>query len=266
MKIRNIITSAVFLLGSISVLPAQTTLTAREVQEKAIEATRVKGTEAVSTMTIMDGRGGKRVRQIAQATKLYDNGRTEKKLIRFLAPADVKGTGFLTFDYRDKDDDKWLYMPALRKSRRIVSSENAKSFMGSEFSYADITPPTVEDFSYRFLADSIVNGTACRQVEMTPLDDDIADAYGFSRKILFIGKDDFVPRRAVYYDIDEELHKILSVNEVKEIDPKNKKFRMMEMVMENQQNGRTSIIKTDKVVFNPSVKDDYFSMRYLTKN
>ena len=104
-------------------------LTARQIIDKSEENTKVSGSEAVSTMTIIDAKGRKRVRKVAQVTKLYDNGETEKKLIRFLSPADVKGTGLLTFDYEKKDDDMWLFMPALRKTRRIVSSEKAKSFM-----------------------------------------------------------------------------------------------------------------------------------------
>ena len=68
--------------------------------------------------------------------------------MRFLSPPDVKGTGLLIFDYEENDDDMWLFMPSLRKTRRIVSSEKAKSFMGSEFSYADITPPALNDFIF----------------------------------------------------------------------------------------------------------------------
>ena len=238
---------------------------AREIMDKSIKTMKIAGTEAVSTMTIMDDKGRDRVRQTSQVTKLFDNGETEKKLIKFLSPADVKGTGLLTFDYEDKDDDMWLFMPALRKTRRIVSSEKAKSFMGSEFSYADMTPPSIDDFSYQQLDDKDVNGTPCWQIQLTPKDEEIADENGFSRKIVFVGKSDYVIRKALVYDFENELLKELSVKDVKEIDTKNHKSRPVHLLMENLQNGRKSIIKIDKIVFSPDVKDEYFTTRFLER-
>ena len=254
---------SIFLMCSI--LTAQENLTAKQIAEKSFEATKLAGSEAVSTMTIIDSKGRKRVRKIAQVTKLYNNGDTEKKLIRFLSPADVKGTGLLTFDYKEKDDDMWLYMPALRKTRRIISSEKSKSFMGSEFSYADVTPPTLDNFNYKKSAEEEVNGIICWKIEMIPIDDDIADENGFSKKISFIGKEDFVIRKAIYYDFDEELLKVLEVKEIKELDKKNHKYRPTYMIMTNKQNGRKSILKVDEIEFNPNIKDDYFTTRYLER-
>ena len=257
--------SIIFICSLIATSFAQENLTARQIQEKSIQATRVAGTEAVATMIIKDGKGRERVRKIAQVTKLYNQGETEKKMIRFLSPADVKGTGFLTFDYKNKDDDKWLYMPALRKTRRIVSSENAKSFMGSEFSYADMTPPTVEDFNYKLLGEEDVNGSMCWKVDIIPVDEDVADENGFSKKTAYFGKDDFILRKAIYYDLDEELQKELVVNEIKELDTVNHKYRLIHMVMENKQNGRKSIMKTDKIQYSPNVKNEFFTTHYLTR-
>ena len=263
---KNKIYSFVLLIASyVVILNAQTTISGKRIQEKSIEATRVIGVEAVATMTILDSKGDERVRRLAQISKLYDNGQTEKKLIRFLAPADVKGTGFLTFDYREQDDDKWLYLPALRKIRRIVSSENAKSFMGSEFSYADMTPPTVNDFTYNILGEGIVNGVLCWELEILPKNDDIADENGFSKKISYIGKQNYVIRKAIYYDLNEEIHKELTVYEIKELDNKKHTYRLMHIEMDNKQNGRKSIMKVDKIQFVPQLKEEYFTTRYLER-
>ena len=251
-----------FLYGEVQ---SQNSLSGREIQKKSIEATQVLGAEAIATMTIIDGKGRKRVRKLAQLSKLYDSGETEKKLIRFLEPADVKGTGFLTYDYQNEDDDKWLYLPALRKTRRIVSSENAKSFMGSEFSYADLTPPTIDDFTYKILGEETKNNVVCWKLEMIPKDEDIADENGFSRKIMFIGKDDYVVREAIFYDLDTELLKKFTVHEIREIDTKNHKYRLIHMKMENIQNGRKSIYKIGKIQFSPKIKDQYFTTRYLER-
>jgi len=255
--------SVVLFLGS--GLVAQEELTAKQIMDKAFEVTKLAGSEAVSTMTIIDGKGRERVREIAMVTKLYDNGDTEKRLLRFLAPPDVKGTGLLVFDYEEKDDDMWLFMPALRKTRRIVSSERAKSFMGSEFSYADMSPPILDEFTYRILSEKEMEGTLCWEIEMVPIDEDVADENGFSKRIAYIGKKDYVIRGAVYYDLDGELHKELSVKEIRELDPVNHRYRPMHMVMVNKQNDRKSILKINEIQFNPNVKDDYFTTRYLER-
>ena len=238
---------------------------ARVIMDRSLSATRLAGVEAVSTMTIVDSKGRERVRKIAQVTKLYDDGKTEKKLIRFLSPADVKGTGLLTWDYDDKDDDMWLYMPALRKTRRIVSSEKAKSFMGSEFSYADINPPTLDDFDFRLLGEETVGGVPCHKIQMTPKDDDIADENGFTQRVSWVGKEDYVVRQSEYTDFDGELFKRLTVNEVRLIDPEHKKYRIIDMVMENLLDDRRSMLVIDQIQFNPQVGDEYFTARYLER-
>jgi len=178
-------------------LETQENLDAKQIVDRSFQATKLAGAEMLSTMTITDDRGRERVRKIATVSKLYDDGQTEKRLIRFLAPADVKGTGLLTYDYENEDDDMWLFMPALRKTRRIVSTEKAKNFMGSEFTYADMTPPILDDFTYEILGEEEVSGTACWRIAMIPVDDEVADENGFSNRITFIAKGDFVIRRAV---------------------------------------------------------------------
>lgn len=263
---KYLVLTSIFILFFICYgLTAQEEMTAKQIVDRSFEATKLAGSETVATMTIIDSKGRKRIRKIAQATKLYDDGKTEKTIVRFLSPADVKGTGLLTFDYDEKDDDMWLFMPALRKTRRIISSEKAKNFMGSEFSYADMSPPVLDDFSYKKLAEQKIDGTLCWKIEMVPKDDDIADENGFSKKSSYIAKKDFVIRKAVYYDLEDELHKVLTVQEVKEMNAENNKYKPMHMIMVNKQNGRESILQVEKIQFNPDVKDEYFTTRYLER-
>jgi len=241
------------------------TLTGLQIADRAQDAIRVKGLEAVATMKIYDDKGNVRIRKIAQISKLTDNGNTEKRLIRFLEPADVKGTGLMTFDHKDGDDDIWLYMPALRKTRRIVSSDKAKNFMGSEFSYADMTPPTLDDFEFLLSGEKEVNGVTCYELEWIPRDEDIADENGFSKRITYIGKSDFVIRKAIYYDLDGELCKELVIPEIKELDTQLHRFRAVHLEMKNLQNGRRSELINEKMMFNPDVNDDHFTIRYLER-
>ena len=239
---------------------------AKTIVYKTFTINKMAGSEAISQLTIKDDKGRVRLRKTAIASKLYDNGMTEKKIIRFLEPADVKGTSMLTFDYREKDDDMWIYLPALRKTRRIVSSEKGKSFMGSEFSNADMVMPTIDDFTYKMLNESeMVEDVDCWNIEITAKDDDVADEYGYLSRVVWIGKKDFVIRKADVYDIDGELLKKMTVKEVTMVDVKNKKSIPTHMEVVNVQNGRSSIMKMEKVIFNPDVKDEYFTVSYLEK-
>ena len=265
MKAYKILFSCVMVIFILGTLESQENFDAKQIVDRSFQSTKLAGSEMLSTMTIIDSRGRERIRKIATVSKLYDNGETEKRLIRFLSPADVKGTGLLTFDYETKDDDMWLFMPALRKTRRIVSTEKAKNFMGSEFTYADMTPPILDNFTYEILGEEDVSGTSCWKIQMMPFDEDVADENGFSKRITFIAKQDYVIRKAIYYDLDGELHKELAVENVKEIDTENHKYRPMRMVMVNEQNGRKSVLNVDEIQFNPDVQDEFFTTRYLER-
>lgn len=244
---------------------AQGSLTAKEIMEKARETSKISGWETLSSLRIYDDKGNERVRQTIMASKLYDQGATEKRIIRFQAPADVKGTGMLIVDYENSEDDMWIYMPALRKTRRIISGEKSKNFMGSEFSNADMAAPKLEDFTYKMIGSEQVDGTECWKIELTPVNEDITEEFGFSRKITWIGKQDYVPRKSEYYDLDDELLKIMIASDVKTIDPANKKAMAGRMEMLNKQTGRRSVFILEQVQFNPDVNDDYFTIAYLER-
>jgi hypothetical protein len=100
---------------------------------------------------------------------------------------------------------------------------------------------------------------------LAAVNENIADDNGFSKRISFISKTDFVLRKAIYYDLEGRLEKELIVKEIKEINPENHKYAILHMVMENKQNERKSIMKIEKIVFNPDIKDDYFTTRYLER-
>ncbi|MFH1130799.1 MAG: outer membrane lipoprotein-sorting protein [Pseudomonadota bacterium] len=240
-------------------------LTARQIVEKAWWAAKLDGSEMVSTLTIVSPRGQKRERKTASVSKLYDNGQTEKRLIRFLSPADVKGTGLLTFDYEKKDDDIWFFLPSLRKTRRIISSEKSKNFMGSEFTYADITPPSVDDFKYKLIKTDKSDGTDCWEIEIVPKSNTIAEENGFSKRISLFGQKDFVIRQSISYDLIGKLHKKLTAKNIKLIDPQKQRFRPMQMTMVNQQNERSSILDINDIKLRKEIPDKYFTTPFLER-
>ncbi|MCB9283177.1 MAG: outer membrane lipoprotein-sorting protein [Lewinellaceae bacterium] len=234
---------------------------ARQIADKSAQVIDFEGMEMVATLKIIDPKGNERTRQIANASKKY--GQTTKTLMKFLSPSDVKGTAMLIFDYEDKSDDMWIYLPALRKTRRIVSSEKSKSFMGSEFSNADMSKPNLDQFDYRLLGSATTQGKDCWKIEATCKDEAIEDEYGFSRKISFVEKSTYLTQRVEYYDLDDALFKVMTLSKYQK--QANGKYFAFLMEMDNLQNDRKSVISIDQFQLGSNIQESYFSTANLEK-
>ena len=242
-------------------------LSPRDIMEKVALTRKLDGSEATIKMTLIDEKGGKREREIASATKLFDGGKTEKRVFRFLAPADVRGTGFLIFDYEAKADDAWIYLPALRKTRRILSSQGAQSFMGSEFSYADLNTPVLDDYSYTLVKqEPCAGGESCYVIDVVPKTKQTAAADGYSKRTYWNSKSKLVPLKVLHYAPGGKLLKEMIGSEVKLLDAKHKRYRTLRNEMINKQNGRRSVFEYTKMTFTPKTKDEYFTPTYIERS
>jgi hypothetical protein len=238
-------------------------LTAREIIDTSQERTRVDGMESISTLTIVDPKGRERIRKITLASKSQAD--VDKTIIKFLEPSDIRGTGMLIHDYPEKVDDMWIYMPALRKTRRIVSSEKSTSFMGSEFTNADMAIPTLDDFHFKKTGSAKVGDTDCIVIESTPRTDEIADEHGFSKKVAYVGKDDLLVHQVDYYDLNGEKEKVMNISGYERVDEDDSKYIARNMHIQNLMNGRESMMVMEKVQLNPDLKDELFTTTYLEK-
>jgi len=238
---------------------------ARDIMEKVTQTRKLDGSEAVVKMEIVGADGQKRERTISMATKLYDGGDTEKRLYRFLSPPDVKGTSILVFDYATKADDIWIYLPVLRKTRRIVSSERSKSFMGSDFSYGDLNIPALDEFNYTLVKEENAGGEKCWVVDVVPRDKETAKSDGYSKKTYWVSMATNTVRKGLYFGLDGQPFKELKTDNIKLLDPKKHRYRAMHMEMTNKKTGRHSIFESTKVEFTPGTKDEYFTPRYLER-
>lgn len=233
----------------------------QQIMQKVADTKMLDGSEALVKMTVT----GKEARSLSMATKLYDGGKTEKRIIRFLSPSDVKGTGVLVFDYTDKADDVMLYMPAMKKTRRIAGSQRSQAFMGSEFTFGDFNTPSLGDFTYKVLKEENAGGEACWVVEVLPKSSDIGEGEGYSKKIYWVSKSNHTVRKGEYYDMGGALLKVLTTSDVKLLDKAKNRYRAMKLEMENKKNGRKSVFETEKIAFSPDVKDEFFTATYLEK-
>jgi hypothetical protein len=251
-------------IGAFSPAEVGAAASAREIMDKAAVARKLNGSEAVMKM-IIDDHGQIRERKLTMATKLYDGGKTEKRIFRFLSPADVKGTGVLVFDYDASADDVWIFIPALRKTRRVVSSQRSQSFMGSEFSYGDLNIPSLDEFDYQSVKEEAVGGDDCWVIDVTPKSKETASSEGYSKKTVWVSKQKFAVLKALYFDLSGKALKELASTDIKLVDPQNKRYRAMRMEMTNKQTGRRSVFETEKITLAPDTKDEYFTPRFLER-
>ncbi|MBN1132657.1 MAG: outer membrane lipoprotein-sorting protein [Bacteroidales bacterium] len=235
----------------------------REIIKASQTAMKVSSFEAISTLTINDGRGNQRIRKSSMASMTFQDA-TEKRIIKFLSPAEVRGTGILIFDYPEENDDMWIYLPALRKTRRIISSEKSKSFMGSEFSNADMTAPGLNDFKYKLLGEESKNGEICWKIESTPVSMDIEDEYGYSGSVSWISKNDYIVHQTEYYKFDGTKFKTITTRSYKLLEKNPDRYMVTSMIAENHDNGRASEMVMDRVEQIPT-KLEYFTVSYLEK-
>lgn len=229
--------------------------TAQEISKKSMDAIEVGSMEMISTIHIRDAKGNDRMRQITTASKTFGN--ITKMLIKFIAPADVKGTAILVYDYENQNDNMWIYMPALRKVRRIVSSEKGKSFMGSEFTNADMSNPTMSDFEYTTLGNETYEGKNCWKIESKCKTEAIQNENGFSKRISFIDKTNYVCYKVEYYDFSGKLHRIQTIDNYKK--QQNGKYFAYKMTMENVQTKRKSEMVIDKFQIGSQLPESAFA-------
>lgn len=237
---------------------------ANEIMKKSRDQAKVSGLESRTKLEIHDGKGNTRVRETTMASRTFPDG-TEKRVIVFLAPADVKGTSMLIFDYDKKEDDMWVYMPALRKSRKIVSSEKTKSFMGSEFSNSDLAVGNIDDFTYTLDGTESVDQQECWKIIMLPANPQIAADYGISSKVTWIGKKDYITRKVVFLDAANAPFKEMYFTGIKLLDLATQKYFVTHMVIKNLKNNRFSVMNMDQISLNSAVKEEFFTLSFIEK-
>ena len=233
---------------------------ADQIIERGRELTMTSSMTASITLVITEKNGSTRRRTISNESKSYPDG-TEKRLIRFLEPPDVRGTSMLIIDNEKADDEMWIYLPALKRTRRIVSSDKGKNYMSSEFTNADMSSPNPADFTNKHLSSSGENKTWV--IESTPVSEEKSDEYGFSKKISYISSDTWQVRKMEFYDFDNKLYKVI---EIKAVQPgENGKYIIRDMVATNLSNGRSSEITMDNISLNPQISDNDFTVQNLER-
>jgi len=214
-------------------------------------------------MVLTDKRGKQRTQETLSCRKYY--GEDKKSVIFYKKPKRLKGTGFLTYDNAVSDDEQWLYLPALRKVRRVSASDRGDWFLGTDFSYEDIKKETKiskEDYDFKLLGEEQVDGHAVYKMESVAKSEAIAKELGYSRLVSFIDKEIFISRKVEFYDERGELLKRLHNQDIEQVDGI---WTIHHMQMSNAQNGHESHFYFSDIDYKTDLSDGLFTQQSLKR-
>lgn len=243
-------------------LMSEEELTARQIMDKSDEQLRSDDARMEANFTMVSKRGKVTKRRFESFSKQV-SPTEERRFLKFLEPADIRGTILLTYDYDDKDDDIWLFLPALGRPRRISSGNKTDSFVGSDLTFEDLENVDLENTEFTLLRSEALNGVHCFVIEGKPANEREAKESGYSKKIFWIDKELFLPRQLQLYDKKKgELLKVLKLDDLRQIEGSDK-HRLLKSEMENVVKGRKTFLEYTDVLLDAGVPDKTFSQRML---
>lgn len=238
---------------------------ASAIMEKNFLASKVTGVRMEASMVLINDKGQQRERRNTTVVALQPNGIDSKFAVKFSTPADIRGTAFLQVEHGDADDDLWIYLPALKKSRRLVASNKKDSFVGSDFSYGDISLPKAAKYKHTLLRNERIDDADCYVIESVPGDDTVKANSGYSRKLTWVRVDNFVEAKVEYYDLAGRLLKTQIVKKPQVVDAKAGRWFPMFREMTNHQTGHRTTLEVLKLETNVPTPDELFTTRYIER-
>lgn len=255
---RTILTSWVT-IAFVAITFAQT---GREIAQRVKDRPDGDTRQAEMVMKLINKRGSVRERKlISYSIDVGKEKKDRKSMMFFQYPGDVKGTGFLTWDYDEigKDDDKWLYLPAMKKTRRISGSSAKKDyFMGSDFTYDDMGSRNVDEDTHNLIGEETLDGQKCWKLESTPKDN--RDIY--SKKIAWIRQDCLIPVKVEYYDKMGNLQRRLEMSNIEKVDGF---WVAKKMQMTNVQTEHQTVLEFINPKYNLPLEESKFNVTVLEK-
>ena len=254
-------------VGLVAVLTALTTGPAwaqsgAEIMQKERALHHVKDEEERQLLRLVGKAGATKERRLVRWT-LAGAGGLDKILVRFLAPRDVENTGLLTWEAKDGNDDQWLYLPSVRKPKRIAASGKKNRFMGTDYAYEDIRPESVAVNKYALTGSEAVDGQDCFLLEATPATERQANDSGYSKRKIWVRKDNYATVKREYYDKQGKLEKVEALK--KFVNVKGTVWRANEIEMRDVQNGTSTITIIENRLVDRGIKDDFFTEAELIK-
>ncbi|WP_434361252.1 outer membrane lipoprotein-sorting protein [Parasalinivibrio latis] len=216
--------------------------------------------DSVAEMTmILKSASGNTSNRSMRLKTLEVDGDGDKGLTIFDEPRDVKGTAFLNFSHTTKPDDQWLYLPALKKVKRIASRNKSGPFMGSEFAYEDLSSFEIEKYTFNYLREEPFEGQQTFVLEQIPTDKNS----GYTRQVAWIDQTHYRPLKVEFYDRKGSLLKTLELKDYNQY--LDRYWRSHRMEMQNHQTGKSTVLTTENLAFQTGLNDRDFNKASLKR-
>jgi len=210
----------------------------------------------VVSMTLADKNGKTRSRKFVMVRKDYEEGGAQKYYTYFLEPADVQRTSFMVWKDPAKDDSRWIFVPAVDLVKRISAKDKGSSFVGSDFSYEDVSGRPWTDDAHVLLREDTLDGSAVWVIESKPVE--AGDS--FARKLTWIDQARLLPLREEYYDAKDRLVKTFRAETVEEVDGY---VTVTKRSMTNELKGHRTTVEFSGIDYDAGIPDDTFTERAL---
>ena len=266
----HIVTAAITGFCVVVLLPLAQPVVAQElsadaIMEKNYLVTRLDSSLSEASFRLVSATGQERIRKTFGVTKLQSDGMSNRRVIRFLAPSDVRNTTTLLVENAGKADEIWIYLPALKKARRLSSNNKRNSFVGTDLSYGDLVGHKSTDWQHTIVRQEQLSGIATVVIESVPKNSEIANDSGYSKRVSWVAKANFFSLKVDYFDASGNHLKTLENSELKQVDAKQNKIQAMQIQVKNHQTGHSTFVRMDRFEANLPLKEDFFTVSYLEK-
>ncbi len=240
---------------------------ADEIMERSQRAYYFAGEDAkgMLTMELIDRKGNTRQRILTMLRRNQENAGEQKYFIYFHEPGDVRRLTFMIWKYPGRNDDRWIYVPAVDLIRRIAAADKYSSFVGSDFSYEDVSGRDTFEDTHSLLEEEMLDDRETFVIESIPL-----TPAAFTRRVSWIDKGSFLPLKIEYYDAQEQLQRIFTANAIEDIAAgEGEDHRIyptiMKRTMENVRTGHRTEVTVMSVNYDLGLRDDDFSERHMRR-
>ena len=256
-------------LGLVATAPPATAqaASAEEIMELSLRAFHYAGNDAKGrlTMELIDRDGGKRVRVLTMLRRNQGSGGEQKYFMYFHEPGDVRRLTFMVWKYPTREDDRWIFIPAIDLIRRIAAEDKYSSFVGSDFSHEDVTGRDVAEDTHSLVGEARLGDRETFVIESIP-----RQAAAFTKRVSWIDKEHFLPLKEEFYDAQDELQRVFTADRIEDIavgEGDDRRFypTIMKRTMKNVKTGHRTEVTVNSIVYDLGLKDADFSERRMRK-
>jgi outer membrane lipoprotein-sorting protein len=229
--------------------------------EKSEQAYYYPGSDmkADVTMDLITSGGEKRTRVLTMLRKNDANSKNQKYFLYFHEPGDVRGTAFLVWKYPEKDADRWIFIPAVNMIRRVAAKDSRSSFVGSDFTYEDISGRNLSADTHTLLREEKLGGADCYVIQSVP-----KTFAEYTKKIAWIDKATFLPLKEEYYDAQNEVARVFTADKIENISAGGKIYpTVTKRTIRNVKSGHRTEVTFTNVSYNVGIEDGLFTEHSL---